>query len=59
MTERENQLMDMLRRMCEATRCEDCPLSFNGGILESITKGGICELAAIMAKGQVANGCDR
>ena len=53
MTERENQLMDMLRRMCEATRCEDCPLSFSGGIRESIIRGGICEFAAIIAKGEV------
>lgn len=36
MTERESQLMDMLRRMCEAMRCEDCPLLTDGS----------CELAA-------------
>ena len=51
MTERENQLMDMLRRMCEATRCEDCPLSREGDIHKLVFEGGICELAAIMAKG--------
>lgn len=48
MTERESQLLDMLRRMCEAMRCEDCPLLFNGTISELITKGGICEFAAMI-----------
>lgn len=37
MTERESQLMDMLRRMCEAMKCDDCPLGVYG-----------CELAALI-----------
>lgn len=54
MTECESQLFDMLRRMCEAMKCEDCPLSFSGGIRESILRGGICEFAAIIARGDDA-----
>ena len=45
MTERESQLMDMLRRMCEAMKCKDCPLSVKGYNRKTPTDGGVCKFA--------------